>query len=739
MKNLTTILILLFSLFTATTAVEWEEIKCDVKARPSAVFNSGDTIYIGHYGIAKSSDGGKTFKKINKVVDGDRVYDLAEDMCEVYEIFQNKFNVLFAKAVGKKILYSTNGGELWQTTNLDLTERYNFIFNEYYTSDSYIYIFNRTASPDSLLYKSNDLGKTWSSCDLGIKQWKKIESIEYLSSLEKFCIVGLDQNSKQKIFYYDANKNLKREIDIELPNFEDPKILCSGNHILAYNKTTHQIYKYNIKEGWKLYIDLIDTFKMLHDVKVKEINLNKAYFLQTGDTIGFNISFKEKHFWDFLFDNEEKQVTIYSTDYGNTWEEYDYFKVNYITRFTPYDISKITNIIKYRRYKENQLCVRQNSGLIYTGTKSQKVWYKIENGDWVSIPNIYKIWPDYDGSAYVQKHGGNEYDSLFYYENWCSIDQDADYLIAECLVGDFIFGNFCFDHIVNHKSNIVCVKKHGLSGHINKYNGFHFYFKNEVIAFFDNKNRSIVLDEATGDYCSVVGDHEVPIYVNPNIYDTNKVESVRIMLGNYKSHELKEIRGNILTKYFKNILMDFEKQTIIFSHTPGIEISRDIGETWTKILDLPKEEIDLKLHDENTYLKTNKLLLRSHDGKNWENILEGTSKAKIIDFEFDPDDYAYVYTTNGAFISSEKMTDATEAWEEDKIDFDFSISSDKKTLQISGSDKINNISVSESDLELKRISESNFDISNLEAQNYFLRVQLEDGKVVYKQLVLAAE
>jgi hypothetical protein len=440
-----------------------------------------------------------------------------------------------------------------------------------------------------------------------------------------------------------------------------------------------------------------------------------------------------------MIDYEEKQVTIYSADYGNTWEEYDYFKVNSITSLPQYDISKITKIIKYRRYKENQLCVRQNSGLIYAGTKSQKVWYKIGNGDWVSIPNIYKLWPNYDGSAYAQKYGGGETDSLFYYKNWCSIDQKTDDIIAECLTGDILFGNFCFDYIVSHKSNTICVKKHGLCSQNIKYNGFHFYCKNEEIAFFDNKNRSIILDEATGNYCSVVGDHEVPIYVNPNIYDTHKVESVRIMLGNYKTHELKEIRGNILTKYFKNILMDFEKGTIIFSHTKGIEISRDKGESWTKILDLPNQEIDFKLHSQNIYLKTNKLLLRSHDGKYWENILEGTSKAKIIDFEFDPAGYAYVYTTNGAFISKVSMEDSGKAWDEDEIDLEFTINNDNRSVQIVTSNRIKTVEASELKQELKLIANNAYDISTLENENYFLRIEFGDGKVAYKQLVLADE
>ncbi len=605
MKKLTIILALVTFLFTAATAVEWEEIKCDVKARPSAFCKSGDTVYIGHYCIAKSTDGGKTFKKINRVIDGDREFDLADEMCEVYEIFQNKFGVLFVKVVGKGILYSTNDGEIWITTNLDLTNINKLLDAEFFDSDSHIYILNRSASPDSVLFKSNDNGKTWSCCDLGIKQWKKIESIEYQASIEEFCVVGLDQNSDKQLFYYDATKEIKREIDIELPNFEEPKILCSGSHILAYDKTTHHLYKYDNNKGWKLYDDLIEIIKIQYDIDEEQIDLYSPRFYQNGETIGFNISFRESYFLDFLFDSEYKMAAIYSTDVGNTWEKYDIDQIVNNTIFPEYDISKIANIIKYRRYKENQLCVYQNPDKIYTGTRSQQVRYKFKNNDWISIPHIYKIWPNYDGSAYVQKHGGGENDSLCYYENWCSIDQKVDDIIAECLVGDFNFGNWCLDYVVNHKSNIICVKKHGLVSQNHEYNGLHFYHRNEEIAFFDNKNRGIILDEPTGDYCSVVGDHDVPIYVNPNIYDTTKIENVRIMLRNYKSNELKEIRANILTKVFRNILMDFDKQTIIFSHSPGIELSRDKGKTWTKILDTPREYINFKIHDDEIYLKTN--------------------------------------------------------------------------------------------------------------------------------------
>ncbi len=82
------------------------------------------------------------------------------------------------------------------------------------------------------------------------------------------------------------------------------------------------------------------------------------------------------------------------------------------------------------------------------------------------------------------------------------------------------------------------------------------------------------------------------------------------------------------------------------------------------------------------------------------------------------------------------MEDSPRPWEEDKIKLDFTVATDKNTLQINSSENIKSLEVSELKQRLECISDNTYDISNLERENYFLRVEFEDGKVVYKQLVL---
>ncbi len=772
MKNLTMILILLFSLSTATTAVEWEEIKCDVKSTPSAVFKSGDTIYIGHYGIAKSTDRGKTFKKINKVVDGDREFDLADEGYKIKRLEMNDEGYLLAWVEDFGMLITKDAGETWSQTTQTIPE--GFTISDL-NSDSLR--FKISYKNDIIasgryyqLKRSRDNGKNWESVVWNSKDTNSISSVMYITERQEFLFEIRSNEYIDKFVLYNPITKRIRERKIE--KFEKENYNEYASEYFIYQDDVY-CYNHSFLDPKLAKFDSANhKWEVIANIGEIAIDLNMQY----EDYPYYNLLHYGTN-WLFETVNRSYFTTkyhtyyIFSSDNGKTWQKFEmpirgmfdclvfrdqnnkydtidlqsnryYFEKNTTKRI--YNIenqeldevnnysAQVSPIENYRKKDNQEIC------LLYD--EFEPIWTS-ENGKWKHILGKHYAWPNFDGSFYALTNS-----VLCYYPNWndlTAIPEDT-LTIAHWLYNHTITEHYT-DCVTNIFGNLMCLYKYSMysSMYSSNYTGTYIYDKGQPIMkldIFDN------IGKINSDYTySAI---KIP---NLNIMSESQKDSIasttyKIIIGDNKG-KIKEINTNVkfIYSYIKH---DWEDQSLIFLHNGGIDVTRNFGSSWDNVCKLPqsiyarRESINktpIRLKNDLIYLKTNKLLLRSHDGKYWENILEGTSKARIIDFEFDPDDYAYVYTTNGAFISSEKMADAIEAWEEDDIDFNFSVSSDKKTLQISGSDKIDNISVCESDIELKSISESNFDISNLEAQNYFLRVQFEDGKVVYKQLVLAAE
>ncbi len=773
MKNLTMILILLFSLFTATTAVEWEEIKCDVKSTPSAVFRSGDTIYIGHYGIAKSTDGGKTFKKINKVVDGDREFDLADEGYKITRLEMNNEGYLLASVEGFGMLITKDAGETWSRTMQTKPEGFTISdlnsdslrFKISYEND--IFASRRYFQ----LNHSKDNGKNWERVVWKSKDTHSVSSVMYIKERQEFLFKIRSNEYIDKFVFYDPITERIRERKIEKFDKENNNEYASEyfiyqDDVYCYNHSflDPKLAKYNSeRQQWE---DIANIGEVATELNIQNGKYPYYYNLvHYGDIWLFESDVR------FIFTTNYKTYYLFSSDNGNTWQKFEmpirgmfdclafrnqnnkfdtidlqsnryYFEKN--TRKHIYNIenqeldevnnysAQVSPIENYRKKDNQQICLLYDEG--------EPIWTS-DNGKWKHILGKHYAWPNFDGSAYALTKS-----TVCYYPNWndlMAIPEDT-LTIAHWLYNQTITEHYT-DCVTNIFGNLMCLDKYSMysSMYSSHYNETYIYERGREIMKLD---RADYIGNITSDYkyCAI----KMP---NWNMMSESQKDSIasttyKIIIGDNKG-KIKEINTNakVIPSYLK---LDWEDQSLIFLHNGGIDISRNFGSSWDNVCKLPNSILGrwqgihrtpIRLKNDLIYLKTNKLLLRSHDGNYWENILEGTSKAWIIDFEFDPDNYAYVYTTNGAFISSENMEDAIEAWKEDDIDFNFSVSSDKKTLQISGSDRINNVSVSESDLELKRISERNFDISNLAAQNYFLRVQLEDRKVVYKQLVLAAK
>ncbi len=763
------ILILLFSLFTATTAVEWEEIKCDVKSTPSAVFKSGDTIYIGHYGIAKSSDGGKTFKKINKVVDGDREFDLADEGYKITRLEMNNEGYLLASVEGFGMLITKDAGETWSPTTQTKPE--GFTISDL-NSDSLRFKFSYendiiASRRYFQLNHSKDNGKNWERVVWKSKDTNSVSSVMYIKERHEFLFeVRSNEYIDKFVFYNPITERISErkieKFDKEHNNEYASEYFLYRDDVFCYNNSgpDSQLAKYdsanhkwevianigeiatdlNIQNGkYPYYYNLVhygDTWLLESDVRVTFTTNYKTYYLFSSDNgkTWQKFDMPIRGMFDCLtFRNQNNTYDTIDLQYNRYYFEKN--TRNRINNLEKQELEEVNNysaqispIENYRKTDNQEICLLYDEG--------EPIWTS-GNGKWKHILGKHYAWPNFDGSAYILTKS-----ILCYYPNWndlSAIPEDT-LTIAHWLYNHTITEHYT-DCVTNIFGNVMCLYKYSM--YSSDYTGAYIYERGKEIMKLD---RADYIGIITSDYkyCTI----KMP---NWNIMSESQKDSIasttyKIIIGDNKG-KIKEINTNVksIPSYLK---LDWEDQSLLFLHNGGINVSRNFGSSWDNVCKLPNSilgrwqgihKTPIRLKNDLIYLKTNKLLLRSHDGKYWENILEGTSKARIIDFEFDPDNYAYVYTTNGAFISSENIADATEAWEEDKIDFDFFLSSDKKILQISGSDKINNISVSESDLELKRISESNFDISNLGEQNYFLRVQLEDGKVVYKQLVLAAE
>ncbi len=735
MRYLLFISTLLSLLFSSSTAVEWEEIKCDVKAEPTAFFQSGDTIYIGHYGIAKSTDGGKTFKKINKLVDGDREYDLADEGFHILDIYKTSTSMLLCSSIETGLLYSTNDGDTWQKSNISLSQLQNNINSVFVEIDSSLFLLKLTSNPDFVLYKSDDSGMSWSHSYIGISNWKYIEFFHYLPDQKEFLIIGFDKDSVRQFFYYNPISKSLRHFEDIIPEIEEAQYFGFENQVLAYDKQQYKIYKYYPSSGWELFVDLVDKTEEKLELEDYEVYIINIFLKTSGNDLRAYISFQTNSISESDTSNEIQNILLSSPDFGKYWVVlYKDSKEN--TKHAPhnsmrFNTSKINNIVKYRKYDDIEIGVIDHFGKY--SPSFENVWYSKNNSSWETLPKIPIAWPNFDGSVYTVE-GVN----LNYYENFSDIEEGKKTQILDNMPVNYreffhTYTNVVKEHYINGLEVFGSSRRSNSTGHIS--------IKNNKLVGGLGINYLITEFDQTAKYLAFK--HSIDLNVDSNYKrEILNKDTFQLVYGDIISKEeiildktIKPINSKFNSLSFLSYIA-LEKDVFMISHIPAIELSRDKGKTWTKILSTPKDQIDFKIHEENIYLRNRNTLLRSHNGKYWENLLEGTSKARIIDFEFDPDGHAYAYTTNGAFISKEPIEDSGKAWNEEDIDLEFKIASDKNSVEITSKDKIKNVTISDWGKLLKKISENTYDISELETVNYFLRVEFEDGKVVYKQLAL---
>lgn len=143
---------------------EWEEISVKMPSQTNgdinAFYKKGDKIYFGNRGIVKSTDGGKTFTEINRLIESDgNEVDLADLDKEIVDIYGTDEGTLFARIYNNEIIVSTDDGNSWEYTDLpnENIDLYTFveIGNMIFASKLPNY-----PSPGQL-YKSVNNGKNW--------------------------------------------------------------------------------------------------------------------------------------------------------------------------------------------------------------------------------------------------------------------------------------------------------------------------------------------------------------------------------------------------------------------------------------------------------------------------------------------------------------------------------------------------------------------------------------------------
>ncbi len=766
MKNLTLILAVLTFIFSTSYAMEWEEIKCDVKSTPSAIFRSGDTIYIGHYGIAKSTDGGKTFKKINKVVDGDREFDLADEGYKVKSFEMNDEGYLLASVDSLGMLITKDAGETWSPTMHTIPEGFTLSdLNSDFLRFKISYEYDKIAFGRYFqLHKSTDDGKRWGRVVWNSKDTNSITSVRYIKERQEFLFeISSGEYIDKFVFYNPLTESIsERKID----KFDNEYNKEYASEYIIYKDDLYcinnsgpdsKLAKYDLEsQKWEV---IANIGEVASDLNIPD-EMNPYYYnlVHYGDSWLFETDIR------VTFTTKYKTYYLFSSDNCKTWQKFEmpirgmfdclvfknqnnkydtidlqnsryYFEKN--TRNRIYNLEKqeveevnsfaaqVSPIASYRKRDSQRIC------LFYD--KSKPIWI-YENGSWKHISTIDYAWLNFDGSAY-----GLTNSILCYYPNWNELTTiPKDTLTQFHILNNHTITKHYTDFVSGKFGNMVCVYKKWIWPFDST--GNYIYDRGQQIIKLDRAD-NIGMINSDYTYCAI----KSPNWQRMSESQKDSIASTtyKIKIGN-KEGVIKEINTKVksILSYLK---LDWEDQSFIILHYGGLDVTRNFGNSWDNVCKLPHSifagvqdihKTPIKLKNDLIYLKTNKLLLRSHDGNYWENILEGTSKAKVIDFEFDPNGHAYVYTTNGAFISIETMDNSHKAWEEDEIDLEFNLSNDKKSVQIVTSNRIKTVEASELKQELKLIANYAYDISTLESENFFLRVEFEDGKVVYKQLAL---
>ncbi len=722
MKNLTLIFILLLSVFSTSYAMEWEEIKCDVKSTPSAIFRTGDTIYIGHYVIAKSTDGGKTFKHLNKVLEGDKVRDLQDIGLPVYSFYITEEGTVLAFVRNYGILYLEENDSIWHLSKPFMPINLLIDGFQFFEKDSNLFFlgsfkYSLTNFYDNqkfAIYKSEDQGKTWESIDYDENSWESISNIHLFKYDNTLAIYGKDKDSIKTLSFFDPTSmsyESQYSVNAKLSNY-----IFIGNEIFSFSNSDKMIYVSNNKgKDWQKWQSILGKNDSL-DCLILQKHYCVTMLNNHTSKLTLNLVNTATIYYEYI------DVTFVSDDKGKSWDLWDQQNPKYSDE--PDSSNLLNYLVKEQKIGENEFPLVINdykkigdSEILY----SYNHLYKKEDGQWKTINmangdgyynrnmnDIYYL--NNDGTAYIIRN-----DSLYYVESFAENINSKNEDVFSCFPENTLHYLKYLDdrdHI-KHRDNQIQISWQNSVLSRRKYQIL--FIKNKIINHILN-NIVEIRDKENGDYLALC---------------SNSWDDYHVKYGNYKKdkHRISSINANYLFS------SDIDYPYIAISDINGIKISQDTGKTWDKII-APTKEMNIKIYNKEYYHFTRYALLRSIDGKYWENLLEGTSQARIIGLNFVPDGYAYAYTTNGAYISKESIDKFGKAWNDADIDLQFKLSLDKNSVKITSKDKIKSVTISDLGRELKHISDYTYDISNLDTANYFIRVEFEDRKVVYKQLLM---
>ncbi len=724
MKILTLIFILLLSVFCTSYAVEWEEIKikCDLKTDPTAVLQSGDTIYIGHYGIAKSTDGGKTFKHLNKVLDVDKVRDLQDIGLPVHSFYISEQGTVLAFVRNYGILYLEENDSIWHLSRPFMPINLLIYGFQFFEKDRILFFlcsfeYSLTNFYDNQkfeIYKSENQGKIWESIDYDENSWESISNIHLFKYDNTLAIYGKDKDSINTLSFFDPTSmsyESQYSVKAKLSNY-----IFIGKEIFSFSNSDKMIYVSNNKgKDWQKWQSILGKNDSL-DCLILKKHYSVTMLNNHTSKLTLNLVNTATIYYEYI------DVTFISDDKGKSWDLWDQQNPKYSDE--PDSSNLLNYLVKEQKIGENEFPLVMND---YRKIGNSEIFsnyhhlYKKEDGQWKTISmangdgyfyqnmnDIYYL--NSDGSAYIIHN-----DSLYYVESFAENINSKNEDVFSCFPENTLHYLKYLDdrdHI-KHRDNQIQISWQNSVLSRRKYQIL--FIKKRIIQNIPN-NIDEIRDKENGDYVALCN------------YGRGDLQ---VIYGNYKKDKqrISSLNSNFVFS------ADIEYPYIAISDINGIKISQDTGKTWNTIV-APTKEMNIKIHNKEFYHFTRYALLRSSDGKYWDNLLEVTSQARIIGLNFDPDGYAYAYTTNGAYISNAPIKKFDRSWNEEDIDLQFKLSSNKKSVEITSQNKIINVAISDLGRELKQISDYTYDISNFDTANYFIRVEFEDGKVVYKQLLI---
>ncbi len=682
-------------LTSAAWSIEWRHVDVPGSGPVYSFYKSGGDVYLGMLGIRKSNDNGETYSYCNKHNVYNTTINISGYIRSVYSIYKAKNGTLYASAMDWPIMVSTDDGETWTGDKHD-------IFNSgecFFEAGNSVFAFDNRE-----LFETKDNGTSWESVLSDVTFKSENAAVVDDESLVFFAQDITTSKNYLKVYNSKTSEMSEKEINIE-PTF----LYTENDKLLALAEST--IYaSADLGNNWSAQFDIKDLLKSIPQFEEDKISI--LGFRAKENILAVNFFASNSN------TNKSEQSFAISFDSGENWE--------------------IADISDVMMYGQNYINVYDGNVYIHgigvfvydTNTKS----FKDANYNFpVSIH--YREFDDYSFCTLISNEVGNNWE-LKDYSGWHKINKDNQVY-------------FTFEGTkLELDNNILDATKNGNTESLMEDISIFQVIKETedmlLLNILDAQYKeSFYLYNKYGDNLNIGNADNVDVNSNLDILYTAKDFSGKIILikGNINDKENYDtLRPAFLDEVWQIENLSFDGDKILIETNNSIYVSTDNGANFTNVWGLEEDYFhnNPKCYKGDFYLDGTFGLLKSEDGVVWENLLENVCEGFVLNYEFTPDNHAYVYTSEGLFISKEPVSVAENNGNKShSIDFSIFPNPTTDMLSIRYDGSIDNIEIFNlSGSSVLETQEKDINTSELMPGTYFLKIKSNE-KAYFRQFVVA--